>query len=875
MNSICRSLLVTLVVFTTFQLSAQEPDIKTIAKRFAELWHYNPQEKVYVHTDKPYYNAGETMWFNAYVLNAATHKPDSKSRFVVLELVDETDSIVTRIKIRKDSTAFPGYLKINPEIRPGNYTLRAYTHWMKNTDDFLFNKKIEIGNNIDTRINCIDEFVKLPDGRWQLKLQFKDTYGKPIVEKEFSFFQSWITGSKKRVVASTQKDGRIVLNLAADPQNVDKKHIEIRLREPGIKFTHRLVVPAENQDFAVHFFPESGTFLDDEVQNVAFKAVGADGLSVDVEGKLFNQNDEELLDFNSSHKGMGKFFLKTNPGESYYAIVKTGDKTSKKLSLPATMAKGVSLQLAHNRNRIYYKLLNKSPLPADSLNLLVHVRGVVYLLLPLTEQEGFIPENLFPAGIVTFTVMDRSLNTWCERLFFSRNFQMPTVEATVPKTKYGKREAVEMTFRITDQKLLPFKGNLSLSVTDSDLITPDTLGTNILNSLLLTSDLKGYIEDPGLYFADNSARTREITDLLMMTQGWRRFNTANLLKAKYPVNKFYLEMGQTVSGKVLNAFNKPVADRDVIMYSTYKNRISGAKTDSAGYFVIDGIEYPDSTEMVLKARSKSKIVDVVLIADKDTFPAIKIPMPVIRKKTAFPEDYFLVSKEKYYTDGGMMVVNLDELTVSAQAKPVNPQDALYASTADNMLGPEKIEEWAGLPVLDIIGMVPGVQYDGQNVSIRGAGGNPLFVIDGVETDRIDDVMYLNPSDIESIYVFKGVSATIFGSRGGNGAIAISLKKGARYDNLPASSMARIKPLGFQKPDTFYMPAYEVDSVRMLPKADLRTTIYWNPQLIPDINGVVKVSFFTADRRSTYRAELEGIGKNGEIVRFSTAIKRED
>ena len=125
MNSICRSLLVTLVVFTTFQLSAQEPDIKTIAKRFAELWHYNPQEKVYVHTDKPYYNAGDTMWFNAYVLNAATHKPDSKSRFVVLELVDETDSIVTRIKIRKDSTAFPGYLKINPEIRPGNYTLRV------------------------------------------------------------------------------------------------------------------------------------------------------------------------------------------------------------------------------------------------------------------------------------------------------------------------------------------------------------------------------------------------------------------------------------------------------------------------------------------------------------------------------------------------------------------------------------------------------------------------------------------------------------------------------------------------------------------------------------------------------------------------------
>ncbi|MDX9919699.1 MAG: TonB-dependent receptor plug domain-containing protein [Paludibacter sp.] len=875
MNSLCRSLLVTLVVFTTFQLSAHEPDIKTIAKRFAELWHYNPQDKVYVHTDKPYYNAGETMWLNAYVLNAATHRPDSKSRFVIVELIDQTDSVVTRIKIRKDSTAFPGYLKINPEIRPGNYTLRAYTHWMKNTDDFLFSRKIEIGNNIDTRINCTEEFVKLPDGRWQLKLQFKDTYGNAIANKEFSFFQSWISGNKKRVSASTQKDGKIVLNLAPDPQSADKKHIEIRLREPGIKFTQKLVVPADQQDVAIQFFPESGTFLDDEVQNVAFKAIGADGLAVDVEGKLLNQSNEELMDFNSSHKGMGKFFLKTNPGESYYAMIKTGENATKRINLPATTSQGISLQLAHNRNRVFYKLINKSVLPADSLQLLVHVRGVVYLLLPLTEQEGFIPENLFPAGVVTFTVMDKSLNTWCERLLFSRNFQLPTVEASMPKAKYGKREAVEMSFRITDHKQLPFRGNLSLSVTDSELILPDTVGANILNSLLLTSDLKGYIEEPGAYFADNSARTREITDLLMMTQGWRRFNTADLLKAKYPVNKFYLEMGQTVSGKVLNAFNKPIADRDVIMYSTYKNRISGAKTDSTGYFVIDGIEYPDSTEMVLKARSKSKIVDVVLIADKDTFPAIKTPMPVIRKKSALPEDYYLVSKEKYYNDGGMMVVNLDELTVSAQAKPVNPQDALYASTADNMIGSEKLEEWAGLPILDIISMIPGVQYDGQAVSIRGAGSNPLFVIDGIETERIDDVMYLNTSDVEGIYVFKGVSTTIFGSKGGNGVIAISLKKGARYDNLPASSMARVKPLGFQKPDSFYMPAYEVDSVRMLPKADLRTTIYWNPQLIPDNNGVVKVSFFTADRRSTYRAELEGIGKNGEIVRFSTAFKRED
>ncbi|NCU33229.1 MAG: hypothetical protein EOM23_09940, partial [Candidatus Moranbacteria bacterium] len=314
--------LIIILFILTFQHSfGQEPDIKTIATRFAQLWHFNPQEKVYVHTDKPYYNAGETIWLSAYVLNSATHRPDSKSRFVFAELIDPTDSVVSRIKIRKDSIGISGYLKLHPEIRPGTYTLRAYTHWMKNTDDFFFYKTIDIGNSIDTRINCTEEFVKLPDGRWQVVLRFKDTYGKPIADKDFSIIHSWLSGSKKRISVQTQKDGSIGLNLADDSKTDAKKHLEIRLREPGLKYTHKVIVPSDNEDFAFQFFPESGSFLDDEIQNIAFKAIGTNGLSVDVEGTIHNQTGEELMDFKSTHNGMGKIFLKTNPGESYYAII--------------------------------------------------------------------------------------------------------------------------------------------------------------------------------------------------------------------------------------------------------------------------------------------------------------------------------------------------------------------------------------------------------------------------------------------------------------------------------------------------------------------------------------------------------------------------
>src|SRR5699024_2884632 len=67
-----------------------------------------------------------------------------------------------------------------------------------------------------------------------------------------------------------------------------------------------------------------------------------------------------------------------------------------------------------------------------------------------------------------------------------------------------------------------------------------------------------------------------------------------------------------------------------------------------------------------------------------------------------------------------------------------------------------------------------------NINIRGvgsfgSGNNPLYIIDGVQTDNMNG---LNPEDIESIQVLKdAAAASIYGARGGNGVILITSKKG--------------------------------------------------------------------------------------------------
>jgi hypothetical protein len=86
-------------------------------------------------------------------------------------------------------------------------------------------------------------------------------------------------------------------------------------------------------------------------------------------------------------------------------------------------------------------------------------------------------------------------------------------------------------------------------------------------------------------------------------------------------------------------------------------------------------------------------------------------------------------------------------------------------------------------------------------------------------------------------------------------------------------MATVSPLGVQKPEEFYIPKYEVQSVREDKIPDLRTTIYWNPALSSDTTGVVNVEFYTADPANNYSVVLEGVTQAGEICRYEGVVKR--
>jgi TonB-dependent SusC/RagA subfamily outer membrane receptor len=238
------------------------------------------------------------------------------------------------------------------------------------------------------------------------------------------------------------------------------------------------------------------------------------------------------------------------------------------------------------------------------------------------------------------------------------------------------------------------------------------------------------------------------------------------------------------------------------------------------------------------------------------------------------DEYFEQSKEKYILDGGMPSINLKEITIKA-VKKTDVQNEYFSGMADNEITSEQIDKFPSMSILNFLYTIPGINITGNNISIRGSMHSPLILVDDVEMQNIDEISYLTSFDVENIQVFKGASASIFGARGGNGVIAIALKKGSsNYTATTPISLANIIPLGYQKPVQFYVPKYDVDSVLKSQQPDLRTTIYWNPDLVPDSKGTIHVRFYTADKETSYSVVMEGITETGEICRYIGYLKRE-
>ena len=131
---------------------SQSDSLSQISERILDYYRKVPMEKIHIHTDRACYASGDTIWFRAYLVDAATNKPCNRSKFIYTELRnDAADTLVVRYKIKSDSTGvFANAIPLPQTLKAGDYTLVSYTRWMQNfsADDF-FSKGIQIINSAE------------------------------------------------------------------------------------------------------------------------------------------------------------------------------------------------------------------------------------------------------------------------------------------------------------------------------------------------------------------------------------------------------------------------------------------------------------------------------------------------------------------------------------------------------------------------------------------------------------------------------------------------------------------------------------------------------------------------------------------------------
>lgn len=858
-----------------FSLSAQTMQ-DTVMASFS-LMEKIPQEKLYLHLDKPFYGAGEKIWFKGYLLNAVTHQDSVQSNFIITELIDRADSIVERKKIRRDSLVFANAFRLPPALPAGDYHLRGYSNWMLNQDpDFFYSRNLKIGNAIDNSILSSIEYQQEDDTHYTGKMKFYGN-GTELYSNTNVRYRYLENGKvKDKGKRKTDEGGWISISLP-DLKPIATRSIEVEFDDPQYSYKRTFHMPPFSKEFDVTFFPEGGALLDVPHQNVAFKVQGADGYSKKVEGILLDQLGDTLSSFRSEHDGMGVFTLNPTAGNSYYATITSSDGITKRFNLPAVESQGITLSMTHYKQEIRFEVQKTEATEwPQKLLLLAHTRGKLSVLQPIQREKpyGKMNDSLFLAGITHFMLIDQRGNVVSERLVFVPELAPHQWEIKTDKPSYGKREKVSLQVSAKDVKGAPVEGSFSLCVTDHRSIQPDSLADNILSNLLLTSDLKGSIEDPGFYFIKQNARTLRALDFLMLTHGWRRHQIKNVLQAPTMNLSNYIEKGQTISGRIKGFFGGNVKKGPIFVLAPRHNIFSSTTTDENGGFIVN-TNFKDSTNFVIQARTKKGFAGVDIEIDTPSYPAPSHKLPFRDGAAVFMDDYLLSARDQYYMEGGMRVYNLKEVVVNANRIKASSESIYTGGINTYTLEGEKLEQYGAQTALDVVRRLPGVNIIyGNEVHIRNNPDPPLIVIDDVVYEDDNDILTMLPaSNLSSLSLLRGADAALLGARGSAGAIVITLKDPKNLPAKPARGIITYSPLGYSDAVEFYQPTYDTPEKKSTRRSDLRTTIHWHPELKLDAQGTATVEYYTSDSTAPQDIIIEGVDKNGKVCRWVQTINK--
>jgi hypothetical protein len=645
---------------------------------------------------------------------------------------------------------------------------------------------------------------------------------------------------------------------------------------------------------SLHFFPEGGEMIAGIENNIAFRANDSFNLPRKVSGILYDQSGKALLNFNSTHNGMGNFILIPDKADVFYAIWKDDKGMEHRTELPPVRSSGIVLRVLNSNQKLIFNVARPAESTAyQQVVVIAHMNQQIVYKATVNLKEnsmsgGNIPTQQLPTGILQITVFDINELPLAERVcFINNNNYSFDGKLTMSAKSLQKRGRNVVDVELTDT----FKSKLAIAITDAEVDGNRPWDDNIISSLLLTGDLHGYVKDPYYYFHNNSDSLVHQLDLVMLTYGWRRFKWENLAKGKIPVIKYPIENFISINAEVLGVPSSRISkDESLNVVFQSKNSVTSMLTVpyvNNSKFSLSGLIFYDTARAYYMFNTNRGLSNEAAIIFKNgMYSGVKKLKPFNMTLPVWsPDDSSLIRKSRQVfieiarlNGEDKKIQNLEVVTVRRRIKSDKEKlDEQYSSGLFSG-GNATIFDLVNDPTVSSIdiftflqGRVAGLQINtaGATPSLTWRGSSPGIFLNEIQSDA-SSVKNIPVSDIAMVKVFSPGSAGGMSNSSG-GVIAIYTKKGSDKKPDPSiKGLDMVRIVGFNLQREFYSPDYLINPE---PESDdIRTTLYWNPNLKAGRgNRRISIPFYNSDVTHRFRIILEGFNDDGKLIHLEKVI----
>jgi hypothetical protein len=644
-----------------------------------------------------------------------------------------------------------------------------------------------------------------------------------------------------------------------------------------------LPVAKETPNHSVQLFPEGGNLVQGLPGKVAFSVTDAAGHGIPAKGFLLTAQNDTVSRFSTFKFGIGNFSFTPLAANTYRVVISDEKGRIVTQALPASYEHGYTIHLDEADNDQLKLTVTTNVTTASAVYLLAHTRQLIKAaeMKPIQREATFLlDKKALGEGISHLTIFDADRKPVCERLYFKRPIHPLAITLKADQNRYAYRTKVTLDATVQASATNVAQADLSVAVYRVDSLA-SFKSKDILSYLWLSSDLAGAIESPEYYFQPENADSRQATDNLMLTHGWRRFKWESILtnSKQQPGFQFVPDYnGLLVQGRITDPSSNAPAPKILTYLSAPGKpvRLFVSRSDSVGRIRFEMQDFYGPRQVLVQTTPK------------DSLYKLTIDNPFSEQPSATRLPALEIDEQNTETIQNRSVAMQVQNTFWADQSlryhyPIVDSTAFYGIAEESYL----LDAYTRFPTMEdilreyVLGVLPRKRQGHFRLMVPNApyreffDEEPMVLVDGVPVYDMDKVMAFSPLKIQKLDVIT--NRYFMGTALFNGLISFMTYKGDLAGFPLDTRVLKLDYDGLQLQREFYAPRYTNAKQQESRLPDARTLLYWNPSVRTNEQGKAQLDFYTSDMAGIYLIDVNGLSKDGNagFQRILFDVKKTD